>query len=86
MFAKSKRSLGTEVHLNFEISNCDPLICTMNYPGLFVSNQMDDFISIRRVRYCENMCLSGLSVFGLEWGFHNLLLFCLFLLLILLYS
>ena len=43
--------LGTEVkYLNLENLACDPLICTMNQSMLIVSNQMEEFISIQRVK------------------------------------
>ena len=45
----SKQSLGTEVHLNLKSLTCDSLICTMDHPRLTVSNQWEEFISIRRI-------------------------------------
>ena len=37
-----KHSSGTVVHLNLEISTCDPLICRMNHPRINVSNPMKE--------------------------------------------
>ena len=37
LFARTKRSPGTEVYLNLKIVNCDPLIYTMNHSRLIVS-------------------------------------------------
>ena len=39
-----------EYRVNMEIFTCDPLICTMNHPRLIVSNQMEDVISLQRVK------------------------------------
>ena len=41
---------NSKLHLNLEILTCDPLICTMRSPRFIVSNQMEEFISIQRVK------------------------------------
>ena len=47
---KKKQSSWTEVHLNLKILTNDPLIGTMNHPVLKISNQMEEFISIQKVK------------------------------------
>ena len=36
--------------LNLEILTCEPLKSTMNHPRLIVSIQMEEFISVQRVK------------------------------------
>ena len=43
---KQSSGTGLEVHLNWEILTCNPL-----YVWFMVSNQVEEFISIQRVRY-----------------------------------
>ena len=54
LFAKIKTFFkGTENHINLDILPSSPLISTMNHPRLFVSNHMEEFISLQRVIYCK---------------------------------
>ena len=41
---------GKEVQQSLVISTCDPLKCTVNNPKLIVSNQVEESISIQRVK------------------------------------
>ena len=38
------------IHLNLEVLNCDPLLYTLNHPRPIVPNQMEEFISLQRVK------------------------------------
>ena len=42
-------AMKTEVYHSLEILICDPLRCLMNHPRLIVDNQMEEFISLRRM-------------------------------------
>ena len=41
---------GTEMQHSLVIPTCDPLKCTMNNSKLIVSNQVEESISIQRVK------------------------------------
>ena len=45
------QSSGTKVHLHLGIISCDPLICIMNHFRSILSNQMEEFICIKKVKF-----------------------------------
>ena len=42
--------MGTEIHLNLDVLTCHPLIHTINHLKFIVSTQMEESISVQRVR------------------------------------
>ena len=58
-------NLGAKHGLNnlLRILTCDPLICTKNHSRFNVSNQMEELISIKRVKLIKNFVKSVTSCF-----------------------